>query len=138
MRLGFGAIVIGLVEARKPSEFALVRAGHDDQATIAGVHIGQLEEADNVIAVDPAVGDVVARPLWPKFFAGAVQGAEPKVVPGVDAQTAGDETEFVSGQLFDNGPDGGVEGERFENLVKSKAVGVAAAVGSNSSGGVSI
>ena len=109
MRLGFGAVVVGLVEVRGAGEFALVRAGHDDQAAIAGVHVGQVEEADDVVAVDAAVADVVARRLWPKFFAGAVQGAEPKVVPGVDAQTAGDETGFVSGQLFD---DGQVEGCR--------------------------
>jgi len=138
VRLGFGAVVVGLVEVRGPSEFALVRAGHYDRAGIAGVHVGQIEEADDVVAVDPTVGDVVTRGLWPKFFVGAVQGAEPKVVPGVDAQTAGDETGFVSGQLFDDGPGGRVEGERFESLAKSKAVGVAAAVGGNSSGGVSI
>ena len=108
---------------------ALVRAGDDEETSVARVYVGEVGEADGVVAEDASVADFVADGVPAEIVAGAVQAECFGVLIGdVDLKCAAGEAGATIGEFCDDGPDRGVQGEAFECYVECKAVQVAFAI----------
>ena len=109
-----------------------MRARNHDEPSIAGVDIGEVEEGDEIVAVNAAGLRLIARhPV--SSFAGAVQPCW--VCPHrlsirivlFQRKRAGDKPRLIKGELFDERPDGRMHCHRLQCPVESEAVFVSTA-----------
>lgn len=108
---------------------AFVRAGDDEETPVARMYVGEIGEADGVVAKDASVADFVADGVPAEIVAGAVQAeCFVDLIGDVDLKRAAGEAGSAIGEFFDDGPGRGVHGEAFECSVECKAVQVAFAV----------
>ena len=106
---------------------AFVRAGDDEETPVAWMNVGEVGEADGVVAEDASVADFVADGVPAEIVAGAVQAECFVVLIGdVDLKRAAGEARPAIGEFCDDGPDCGVHGQAFPVLcrMQSRAGGV--------------
>ena len=102
---------------------AFVRAGDDEETSVARMHVGEVGEADGVVTEDASVADFVADGVPAEIVAGAVQAECFVVLVGdVDLKGAAGEAGPAIGEFCDDGPGRGVYGQAFECFVECKAV----------------
>ena len=110
-------------ERAGPVEIALVGTRYYHETAITGIHVGEIGENDEVIAVDAAVTAFVACALPAEVFPGAVERTRVDYTARlVHEHGAPDKPGFPGGEFLHDGPVARLEYQPFQRFVKGESV----------------